>query len=71
MYLCNIVARSRNHYCLGSVTIRFLSNAVDRHVAVINTPVFSVVTELQKWLPFAHEPFRTAVNKINVLRSSR
>jgi hypothetical protein len=47
---------------------------VDLHVAVNNLKVFSVVMKMQQWVSFAllssYKIFRTAVNNINLLRSS-
>jgi hypothetical protein len=47
---------------------------VDKHVAVNNIQPFHVAMERQEWFLFAllssYKIFRTAVNNINVLRSS-
>jgi len=45
----------------------------DLHLTVTSVNVFSVVTEMQQWVPLAllssYKIFCTAVNNINVLRS--
>ena len=71
----NIVARSRNHCCYGNAKMRSVCIVVDLHVSVTSMKPFSVAMEKQQWVPFAllssYKIFRTALNIINVLTSSR
>jgi hypothetical protein len=52
----------------------YIHIVLDLHLAVNSMSVFSVATEMQQWVPFAllssYKIFCTAVNNINVLRSS-
>ena len=45
------VTHSRNHCCQGYATIRSFFIVVGVDVAVNNTKVFSVVMDMQQWVP--------------------
>jgi hypothetical protein len=66
MYVCYIVARSRDNCCHGNAKIRYVFIFVGIDVAVNNIKVFSVSMEIQQLVPFApfssSRIFRTAVN---------
>jgi hypothetical protein len=64
----SIMERSRNYWCHGNATIRSLFTMVSADVAD-NIKVFTVVMEMQQWVPFAllsrYKIFCTAVNNNN------
>jgi len=66
------VARSRNHCCHGNSTVPYVDTVVDLHIAVNNRSVqFCIEFNQGSLYTFVEiQKFRTAVNNINVLRSS-
>jgi len=64
-YAHYILALSRNHCCHGNETIPSHFIVFGVHVAVKNKTLFSVVMEMQQWVPFSlllsYNVFRTAL----------